>query len=85
MRMTKNDRFSYGKSEVVVCRDEYLFTIVPLALKRPILTRLFSVTTPTAALPASILFQANGTIFVDRKSCPESQQAFAAMIISAAN
>ena len=57
-----------------ILSGRHLFTIVPLALKRPILTRLFATTTPTTALPASILFQAKGTIFIDRNSCPESLQ-----------
>jgi glucosamine-6-phosphate deaminase len=54
-----------------ILSSRHLFTIVPLALKRPILSQLFTTTAPTTALPASILFEAKGTIFVDRNSCPE--------------
>jgi glucosamine-6-phosphate deaminase len=51
---------------------EHIYTMVPLRLKRPILERLFALREPTAALPASILLNFNGTLFVDRNSCPES-------------
>ncbi len=50
---------------------KHIFTMVPLALKRPILTRLFALEAPTKALPASILLQAAGTLYIDRNSCPE--------------
>lgn len=48
----------------------HVFTIVPLALKRPILTRLFATPEPTEDLPASILSTVPGTLFLDRNSCP---------------
>jgi glucosamine-6-phosphate deaminase len=47
-----------------------LFAVVPLALKRPILSRLFSTRMPTPDLPASILFARAGTLYVDTDSCP---------------
>ena len=62
----------------------HLITIVPLSLKRPILTRLFSTTVPTTALPASILSRRSGTIFVDRNSCPEALQQTPASNLSPA-
>jgi len=47
-----------------------VFTMVPLALKRPIVTRLFATPEPTEELPASILSTVEGTLFLDRNSCP---------------
>jgi glucosamine-6-phosphate deaminase len=47
-----------------------IFTMVPLALKRPILERLFTLSSPTMELPASILLQYNGRLYIDRNSCP---------------
>lgn len=47
-----------------------IFTIVPLGLKREILTRLLSTPIPTQDLPASILSTVEGTLFVDRDSAP---------------
>ena len=47
-----------------------IYTMVPLGLKRPILERLFALDAPTEALPASILLQVEGTLYVDRDSCP---------------
>jgi glucosamine-6-phosphate deaminase len=47
-----------------------IFTIVPLGLKRPILTRLAETTEPTRELPASILLRHEGLLLVDRDSCP---------------
>jgi len=49
---------------------ENVYTQVPLGLKRDILTRLFQTPEPTASLPASILRTVDGTLFVDRNSCP---------------
>lgn len=49
-----------------------IFTMVPLALKRPILERLFALKEPTTDLPASILLEREGTLFLDENSCPES-------------
>jgi glucosamine-6-phosphate deaminase len=48
-----------------------VYTMVPLALKRPILEKLFIMKTPTAELPASILLQVESTLYIDRDSCPE--------------
>jgi glucosamine-6-phosphate deaminase len=47
-----------------------VYTVVPLALKRPILTRVLSTPSPTVALPASILSTIPGNLYVDRDSCP---------------
>ncbi|MCI0419894.1 MAG: 6-phosphogluconolactonase [Acidobacteria bacterium] len=48
----------------------HVYTMVPLALKRNILTRLFETPAPTEALPASILSTVESTLFLDRNSCP---------------
>lgn len=48
----------------------HVFTIVPLALKRPVITRLLATPEPTENLPASILSRVEGTLFLDRNSCP---------------
>jgi glucosamine-6-phosphate deaminase len=50
----------------------YVYTMVPLALKREILTRLFETSTPSEWLPASILSTVASTLFLDRNSCPQS-------------
>ena len=47
-----------------------IYTMVPLGLKRPILERLFAFKTPTETLPASVLLEVDGTLYVDRDSCP---------------
>ena len=47
------------------------YTMVPLSLKRPILTELFKQRTPTVKLPASILSTVAGKLYVDKNSCPE--------------
>jgi glucosamine-6-phosphate deaminase len=49
-----------------------VYTMVPLGLKRDILTRLFETQEPTTSLPASILSVNKGTLFVDRNSCPSA-------------
>lgn len=49
-----------------------IFTIVPLALKRPIMERFFATNTPTTELPASILRNVEGFLFIDRNSCPNN-------------
>jgi len=54
-----------------LCSAKSLFTIVPLSNKRTIVTRLFGTPQPTEDLPASILSQCEGTLFLDRDSCPE--------------
>ena len=48
----------------------HVFTIVPLALKRAIVTRLLATSEPTENLPASILSTVEGVLFLDRNSCP---------------
>lgn len=48
-----------------------IFTMVPLALKKPILTRLLDTPSPTTDLPASILSTVPSRLFVDRDSCPD--------------
>ena len=48
----------------------HVYTMVPLALKRPILGRVLSTPSPTVALPASILSTVPGNLYVDRDSCP---------------
>lgn len=52
--------------------SRHVFTMVPLALKREILTRLIATQEPTPKLPATILRGAPGVLYVDRNSCPES-------------
>ena len=52
----------------------HIFTMVPFALKRGILTRLLATPTPTVALPASILSEFEGTLFMDRNSCPKGAE-----------
>jgi glucosamine-6-phosphate deaminase len=47
-----------------------IYTIVPLALKRPILEKLFKLDAVTTELPASILLETEGKLFIDRNSCP---------------
>ncbi len=49
---------------------KHIFTMVPLGLKRPILEKLFALNRPTAELPASVLLRADGTLYIDRNSCP---------------
>jgi glucosamine-6-phosphate deaminase len=48
----------------------HVYTMVPLGLKRSILTKVFSSPAPTVSLPASILSTIEGTLFLDRNSCP---------------
>ncbi|MEX2301980.1 MAG: 6-phosphogluconolactonase [Bryobacterales bacterium] len=47
-----------------------VFTMVPLALKREILTRMVAISEPTSELPATILHRTPGALYVDRNSCP---------------
>jgi glucosamine-6-phosphate deaminase len=49
----------------------HCFTMVPLGLKKNILTRLAVLNRPSIALPASILLESNGRLFVDDDSCPD--------------
>jgi glucosamine-6-phosphate deaminase len=49
---------------------KYIYTIVPLALKRPILEKLFKLDAITTELPASILLENEGKLYIDRNSCP---------------
>ncbi len=50
----------------------YIFTIVPLGLKKNILTKLVACTRPDPLVPASILLEKEGTLFVDNDSCPDA-------------
>jgi glucosamine-6-phosphate deaminase len=50
----------------------HVFTMVPLGLKRDILTRLLAHAAPTSDLPATILSRYPGELYVDRNSCPRS-------------
>lgn len=52
-----------------------IYTMVPLGLKKPILTRLLDTPEPTPALPASILSTVESLLFVDRDSCPDALRA----------
>jgi glucosamine-6-phosphate deaminase len=52
----------------------HVFTMVPLALKKSILTRVLSTETPTTDLPATILKWYASTLFCDRNSCPDFLQ-----------
>ncbi len=49
----------------------HIYTMVPLALKKPILTRLAAMVEPSEDLPASIIGTVEGRLFVDRDSCPD--------------
>jgi glucosamine-6-phosphate deaminase len=49
---------------------KYIYTIVPLALKRPILEKLFKLDAITTELPASVLLENEGKLYIDRNSCP---------------
>jgi glucosamine-6-phosphate deaminase len=49
---------------------ESVYTMVPLGIKRNILTKLFQTQEPTEALPASVLQTVDGKLFIDRDSCP---------------
>lgn len=49
----------------------HCITIVPLALKKPILTMLAKLREPIKELPASVLLQKDGDLFVDNDSCPD--------------
>jgi 6-phosphogluconolactonase/glucosamine-6-phosphate isomerase/deaminase len=51
----------------------HVFTMVPLALKREILTRLIAIREPATDLPATILYRTPGVLYLDRNSCPEAQ------------
>jgi len=48
----------------------HVFTMVPYALKRDIVSRLLATPEPTTELPASILSTVAGTLFLDGDSCP---------------
>ena len=48
----------------------HIFTIVPLGLKRPIIARVLATPTPTEEIPATILSQHEGVLFLDRDSWP---------------
>lgn len=46
------------------------FTMAPYASKRPIMARLLATREPTAELPASVLLEHEGVLFVDHDSWP---------------
>jgi hypothetical protein len=50
---------------------KHCYTMVPLKLKKEILTKLSSTNEPTETLPASILLNKKGVLFVDKNSCPD--------------
>ena len=50
--------------------QRYIFTMVPLGLKRDILTRVLSISKPDENLPATILLETPGTLYVDEDSSP---------------
>ncbi len=54
---------------------ENVYTMVPLGLKRDILTKLFLAHEPTSALPASILRNVDGKLFVGKDSCPSGSMS----------
>ena len=49
----------------------HIYTMVPLGLKRPILEKLFALNAPTTELPATVLLETDGTLYIDSKSCPQ--------------
>ncbi|MAE66390.1 MAG: hypothetical protein CMJ18_19135 [Phycisphaeraceae bacterium] len=49
----------------------HVFTMVPLGLKKDILTRVLSTEIPHTSLPATIIRWHEGTLFCDRNSCPD--------------
>ena len=51
---------------------KYCYTMVPLKLKKEILTKLSNINNATETLPASILLNRDGVLFADRDSCPAS-------------
>jgi glucosamine-6-phosphate deaminase len=55
----------------VLMSAQNIFTMVPLGLKRPILEKLFALSAPTTKLPASVLLEAEGKLYIDRNSCPQ--------------
>ncbi len=55
----------------------HVFTMVPLALKRDILKKVFSAQAPDEQLPATVIHSVHGCLYVDRDSCPGNVQALA--------
>ncbi len=55
-----------------------IYTMVPLGLKRPILEKLLAQKSPTVSLPASVLLDLEGTLYLDRDSCPMQASALQA-------
>ncbi len=47
-----------------------IFTIVPLALKRPIMTRVLDTPRPTEEIPATAISARPGKLYLDHDSCP---------------
>ena len=51
---------------------KHVFSMVPLGLKKEIITRLLDTPEPDENLPASILSTVESKLFLDRDSCPDS-------------
>ena len=49
----------------------HCYTMVPLALKKPVMTRLAGITEPSNTFPSSILLIKKGILFVDGNSFPD--------------
>tara|TARA_B100000809_G_scaffold258045_2_gene300621 strand:- start:619 stop:825 length:207 start_codon:yes stop_codon:yes gene_type:complete len=65
----------YGKTDIIVCEDEHdlgrhRFTIVPLASKRPIMTRVLAAEAATEEIPATIIRNYEGKLYLDENSYP---------------
>jgi len=50
---------------------KFCYTMVPLGLKKEIITKVAQTKEATEALPASILLKNEGILFVDENSCPD--------------
>ena len=50
---------------------KHFFVMVPLANKKDIVTEVLSVSEPVERLPATVLRTVEGTLFLDRASCPD--------------
>ena len=55
-----------------LARYSHIFIVVPLALKRNILTRVLCVESPGESLPATILNHEPGWLYMDEDSCHEN-------------
>ena len=50
---------------------KYLYSAIPLGLKKDIMIKVLSASTPTNEYPGTILSVKDGTMFLDRNSCPD--------------